>query len=148
MVEAGWLGGTLPYMAPELLHGEPFTSQSDIWSLGVILYEMLTGSLPFSGHTLFELSMSIMVGKMEPLPQHMSPALCGIIRRCLASSRSARYYAAASVLRHLQSELASLEARAALSKCPLARSRRLGSNRLISFLSAVATLFCTGCNFN
>jgi serine/threonine protein kinase len=50
-------------MAPEILYEEPATAQSDAWSLGMLLYEMLTGNRPNAGGTLFELSMVIMVGE-------------------------------------------------------------------------------------
>jgi eukaryotic-like serine/threonine-protein kinase len=117
--EAGWLGGTLPYMAPELLHGETATAQSDIWSLGVLLYEMLTGSLPFVGGTMFELSMAIMIKGIEPLSQHIPPSLRGIVCRCLAKDRTDRYQSAFAVYCHLQAELSALDVNAAVSRLNL-----------------------------
>lgn len=107
--EAGWLGGTLPYLAPEVLHGKKATPQSDIWSLGVILYEMLMGNPPFSGHTLFEVSMAIMAEKVNPLPQQFPPGLRGIVYRCLARDIRDRYRLASTVIDHLLAERASSE---------------------------------------
>jgi serine/threonine protein kinase len=52
--------GTLPYMAPEVLTGEVGSYQSDIWALGVLLYEAVTGELPFSGSTPFSMSAAIL----------------------------------------------------------------------------------------
>src|SRR3974390_2785758 len=52
--------GTLPYVAPEVLKGDEGDIRSDIWSLGVLLYEMASGRRPFRGNTAFELSAAIL----------------------------------------------------------------------------------------
>ena len=82
LAEAGATAGTLPYLAPEVLRGSPTSLQSDVWALGVLLYQMATGELPFRGATPFELSVEIMVGtppKLEQLPEPLQSTL----RRCL-----------------------------------------------------------------
>ena len=113
--ELEWLAGTLPYMAPELLHGEKATRQSGVWSLGVVLFEMLTGRLPFTGRTPFELSMAIMVGKIEQFPRESSASIRGIIQRCLMADKGSRYQSALEALHHLQAEFASFEVGVAVS---------------------------------
>ena len=60
--ESGMIAGTLACMAPELFRGATPDARSDIWSLGVLLYEMATGTRPFSGATSFELSGAILHG--------------------------------------------------------------------------------------
>ena len=77
------LVGTLPYIAPELLSGAHASVQSDIWALGVMLYEMATGNLPFHGATSFELSSAILTLPPQPLPPKLPPGLRTVIRRCL-----------------------------------------------------------------
>ena len=54
------VSGTLPYMAPEILRGEAADYRSDLWALGVVLYEAASGRLPFEGRTGFEISSAIM----------------------------------------------------------------------------------------
>jgi serine/threonine-protein kinase len=52
-------GGTVSYMAPELLRGAPGDHRSDFWALGVVLYETATGHLPFEGRTAAEIAGSV-----------------------------------------------------------------------------------------
>jgi len=82
LAEEGATAGTLPYLAPELLRGDPISLQSDIWALGVLLYQMATGELPFHGATPFELSMEIMVC-MPPRMGQVPEPLLSVLRRCL-----------------------------------------------------------------
>lgn len=63
----GRVGGTLPYAAPEVLRGKP-GCKSDVWSLGVCVFTMITGSLPFAGADADALSRSISCGKFERTP--------------------------------------------------------------------------------
>jgi serine/threonine-protein kinase len=89
--EAGAVVGTLPYMAPEQLRGEPADAASDIWALGVMLYEMIVGARPFQGQTGFELSSAILNRPPPPLPAKVPVELRAVIERCLAKERARRY---------------------------------------------------------
>ncbi|HET9179517.1 MAG TPA: serine/threonine-protein kinase [Terriglobia bacterium] len=130
--EIGWLVGTLPYMAPELLHGEPATTQSGVWSLGAILFEMLTGRLPFSGRSPFELGMDIMTGSVKQLPMEIPAGLRAIVQRCLVRDKDDRYYSALEVLNHLQSEFVTFQIKAVLANRPASNpSYRAGRWRTI-----------------
>ena len=86
LAEAGATAGTLPYLAPEVLRGSPTSVQSDVWALGVLLYQMATGGLPFGGATPFEVSVEIMVGTPQKLGQLPEP-LQSTLRRCLEKDR-------------------------------------------------------------
>jgi Tol biopolymer transport system component len=89
--------GTLAYMAPEVLKCEDATPRSDIWSLGVLLYEMAVGSQPFSGTTQADVVAAIVKDMPAPLPTRFAPALGNIVQRCLAKEPAQRYRHAASV---------------------------------------------------
>lgn len=89
LAEVGATGGTLPYLAPEVLRGSPSNVQSDVWALGVLLYQMATGELPFRGATPFDLSLEIMVRTAEKL-ETISEPLRSTLRHCLEKDPSQR----------------------------------------------------------
>src|SRR5690242_3482261 len=91
------LTGTLQYMAPEVLRGEEADHLSDIWALGVVLYEAASGRLPFKGKTAFELSSAILHELPPTLPSHVPPALWSVVQRCLSKEPSQRYQQAGEV---------------------------------------------------
>ncbi len=91
------LGGTLAYMAPEVLHGDPSTAASDLWAFGVLLYEMSTGTLPFTGRTSFELTAQILRAPFAPLPAHVPVSVRTVITHCLAKEPSQRYRGAREI---------------------------------------------------
>ena len=86
MTQTGGVIGTPGYLAPELLDGKQASPQTDIWALGVLLYEMLTGIEPFKADTIGSLCLKITVGAFEP-PEKLNPAISKdvskIVARCL-----------------------------------------------------------------
>ena len=83
LTQAGTAVGTLPYMSPEQLRGENVQVSSDIWALGVVLYEMATGTRPFTGNTPFELSAAILSDDPVVVPAHIAAELRTAIAGCL-----------------------------------------------------------------
>ena len=93
----GALAGTLSHMAPEVLRGERADIRSDVWALGVLLYELVTGVLPFKGRTPFETSSAILGEAPRPMNVHVPLALRLVIERCLVKDPAGRYQRAQQV---------------------------------------------------
>ena len=99
----GAVAGTLAVMAPEMLRGEPADERSDIWSLGVLLYEMASGERPFRGATGFELSGAILHAPPASLPERVPHGLARVIHKCLEKNREHRYQTGGDVRAALES---------------------------------------------
>ena len=88
--QTGAIIGTVNYMSPEQALGRPVDARTDIFSLGVLLYQMATGRLPFQGQSPTETIMQIVRDEPSPLRGAVSPGLEGIIRRCLQKNPADR----------------------------------------------------------
>jgi serine/threonine protein kinase/Tfp pilus assembly protein PilF len=89
--------GTLPYVAPELLKGSPADVRADIWSMGIIMYEMSAGRRPFSGKTSYEISSAILGSDPENLPASLSKGFKAVVSRCLVKEPARRFQTAGEV---------------------------------------------------
>jgi TolB-like protein/Tfp pilus assembly protein PilF len=136
------LAGTLSYMAPELLRGEKASTRSDIWALGVMLYEMARGQRPFGGGTSFELSAAILHAAPAALPPRIPAALQTIIRRCLAKDPHERYGQAIEVrsgLEAVQAEVSTGARQAHVQPGPVRALRsRVAAVALVALVTAAA----------
>jgi TolB-like protein len=102
---AGEVMGTVPYMAPEQLRGEPVDARTDLFALGVMLYELSTGRRPFGGTTSAEVSSAILRDAPAPLGSVRAdlPADLGrIVARCLEKDRERRVQTAKDVRNELE----------------------------------------------
>ena len=96
----GSLLGTAPYMAPEQLFGRDVDARTDLFALGVVLYQMATGEVPFSGRNIVEVLQA--VSNKSPVPPsrlaaERSPRLDAIILRLLAKEPAGRFASAAAL---------------------------------------------------
>jgi serine/threonine protein kinase len=87
----GRVTGTLAYMSPEQLRGQPGSAASDVWALGVVLHEMAVGQRPFDGNTAFEVASAILGQRPHALPDTVPAALRAVVTRCLAKDPLQRY---------------------------------------------------------
>ena len=97
----GTIVGTLPYMSPEQIEGKELDARTDIFSLGIILYEMAAGKRPFEGRSAATLAASILSSDPPPQPR-ISPALDRIIHTALEKDPDQRWQTAHDLARQLQ----------------------------------------------
>jgi len=94
MTEAGSIVGTAQYLSPEQARGAPVDQRSDLYSLGIVLYEMLTGKVPFTGDTPVEIAMKHLSQVPEP-PSKLRPQvphdLDAVVMRAIAKDPDQRY---------------------------------------------------------
>jgi beta-lactam-binding protein with PASTA domain/tRNA A-37 threonylcarbamoyl transferase component Bud32 len=105
MTEAGSIMGTAQYLSPEQARGAPVTAASDLYSAGVVLYEMLTGKVPFTGDSAIEIAMKHVNELPRPpsnLRSEIPPELDQIVLRALAKEPEDRYQTADEFIEDLE----------------------------------------------
>jgi TolB-like protein/Tfp pilus assembly protein PilF len=109
--QPGLVMGTISYMSPEQARGLDVDERSDLFSLGVVMYELLTGSAPFQGETTGDVMVALLAGEPRPLARYaakLPEALQQIINRALAKPVEERYQTARELgaeLKRLKEEL-------------------------------------------
>ncbi len=96
-VPAGVVAGTPYAMAPEQVRGDAADARTDLWALGVFLYEMVTGTRPFRGQSIPELFSAILTKPLVPMPTNISVGLRAVVERCLEKDPARRYQDASEV---------------------------------------------------
>jgi serine/threonine-protein kinase len=121
---AGVIKGKVKYMSPEQALGKRLDGRSDVFSLGVVLYEMLTRQPPFTAPGEMELIFAVREARYPPIHEHrpdVPKALCAVVDRALARSRGARFQSAREMGAALRAFLA-------------AHAPRYQRNRIVHFL--------------
>ncbi|MGB2713912.1 MAG: protein kinase [Vicinamibacterales bacterium] len=106
--QAGIILGTAAYMSPEQAKGASADQRSDIFSFGIVLFEMLTGRRPFQGETAADVLASVIVRDPEltALPRDLNPRIVDLVRRCLEKPPKRRWQAIGDVRAEIETILA------------------------------------------
>ncbi|MBV9264661.1 MAG: serine/threonine protein kinase [Acidobacteriaceae bacterium] len=137
LTQQGFRMGTVLYMAPEQVAGSRVDQRADIWSLGVVLYQMLSGRVPFGGSTLPETLAAIagpQTADLRLIREVASPELVSIVRKMLDKEPAKRYETASA----LASDLESI--RRAAPPAPMARIARGPAVHRVAGIGAIAGL--------
>jgi serine/threonine protein kinase/Tol biopolymer transport system component len=105
LTQEGTILGTYQYMSPEQLAGEEVDARSDIFALGAVLYEILTGARAFEGKTRTSIAAAVLAGSPRPpssLRSTTPPALEHVIAKCLARERDERWDSAGDIASELE----------------------------------------------
>jgi serine/threonine-protein kinase len=109
-ISEGGTPGTVAYMSPEQIRGDELSHPTDLWSLGVLLYEMLCGARPFSGANRREVINSVLHDDAAPITHRVSsitPVLAAIVDRLLEKDPANRYASASAVQSDLENVIRS-----------------------------------------
>jgi len=143
ITQSGSALGTVSYISPELAQGQQMDRRSDIFSLGVILYEMIAGRLPFQGENLAAILRSITNEQPQPLARYnnrVSPELQRIVSKVLSKDKAERYQHADDLLADLRGEKRASEQMRS-SEFSVAGVIPPSRRRLLSYLVPASVVF-------
>ena len=139
----GTILGTPAYMSPEQARAKTVDKRTDIWALGCVLYELLTGKQAFPGETITDILAKVLEGEPDwnALPAGTAPNVRSLLRRCLQKDVKRRVRDAADIrieIEEIQAAPAPAEATAAASPVPATGLRRKGMVWALSGLVLLA----------
>src|SRR5262249_18496603 len=142
--ETGVVMGTVRYMSPEQARGEKVDERTDIFSLGVMLYEMVAGRRPFDGQTASDCIAALLTAEPPPLGQSQPETpveLERIINKCLVKEREGRYSSAQEMLTDLRNLKRKSDQGVTINeKAPLRQENRFPLVALVALTVAILTL--------
>jgi serine/threonine protein kinase len=145
VAQAGAPAGTLAYVAPETLRGDPPGAPADLWALGVVLFELASGARPFAARTPNDLISMILTAAPAALPASTPAPLAAVIERLLQKDPTRRYHAAGEVRAVLEAVAGQLHPAPAVPGPEPARARmRTSSNWLTPARAAFGALALSG----
>jgi serine/threonine-protein kinase len=102
LTSTGTIVGTARYLAPEQVNGDPVDARADQYATGLLLYEMLSGRLPFGGDTEMSTALARLTTKPDPLPAGTPAGVVAVVDRCLAVDPGQRYPTAGALAAALE----------------------------------------------
>jgi eukaryotic-like serine/threonine-protein kinase len=150
--DPGLVVGTVGYMSPEQLRGEPVDARSDVFSLGAVLYEMFTGTRAFKGKTSVDTMSAILKEDPAEFPSGVhasSPALERIVRRCLEKNVEERFQSARDVTFALDalSTPSGIASGVIAAAPPVSRSRLVPAAAIVAAVVLAAAAYFAGTRF-
>jgi tRNA A-37 threonylcarbamoyl transferase component Bud32 len=133
LTRTGQFVGTVDYVAPEQITGEPVDGRTDVYSLGCVLFECLTGRVPFPGET----GVATIYSHLHDRPPSLEgfgdrgKRLDRVMARALSKSKDARYHACGDVVEAARAELTAAPSADGVVGAPSAGERRAGAHRLV-----------------
>jgi serine/threonine protein kinase/tetratricopeptide (TPR) repeat protein len=139
--QPGMIMGTVAYMSPQQARGQVVDRRTDVWSLGVVLYELLSGRQPFRGDTPTDTLANILQREPEPLNfAALPPDLDQIVGKMLAKDLEARYSTVADVVADLKALQKRIEFEAELRRTPLPDMRTEAQTQMIQSAKRLSAL--------
>ena len=143
--ETGAILGTIQYMSPEQLRALELDARTDIFSLGIVLYEIIAGFRPFTGQTPTDEMVALL--EREPVPLKGPPELERIVKKALAKDRESRYQTAVEMQTDLKGLLRQTELEVQQSLvCPLCSRQSSGAFEFCVTCGAALRKVCPKCN--
>jgi serine/threonine-protein kinase len=159
LTQTGFVIGTVEYLSPERINSGKADEQSDIWALGVLLYEMLTGRVPFTAKTFGTLYQQINGASFTLPPElHVPRSVWKLIARCLKKDPADRFQSAAELLSEIRQIIAQCEAEItsprltafaqAAQQSVLRPLLQAQSSRRLALLSALVVMLFVAWNYS
>ncbi len=133
LTQTGMTLGTAAYLAPEQIRGEPIDPRTDIFSFGILAYELLTYERPFAGEVISTVLYQILNSKPKPVSAFWSDCpgeLVAIVERCMAKDAGDRYANCNDLLHDLDQALRTLRARSLTGEIPREPSAALATGEV------------------
>ena len=145
LTSPGLVIGTVGYMSPEQVRGQKLDSRTDLWSLGVTLYEMLVGERPFTGETQSDVQAKILLAEPDfPAKLNEIPGIVDVLKKLLSKDVESRYQNASDVLNDLEFIKDRLSSEVQKKKTQLSfpnEDENVGGNKKKSFKNFVSQKF-------